>query len=63
ATTSETPAAVSPPSASQSDITIDNTRTPEPWVRAYALRFDLIRGVALPTDESLKLLHSILEDL
>lgn len=32
-------------------------------VRAYALVFDLIRGVALSTGESLKLLHTILEDL
>ncbi|MFA1539185.1 helix-turn-helix domain-containing protein [Actinomadura monticuli] len=32
-------------------------------VRAYALVFDLIRGVALPTGETLKLLHAILEDL
>ncbi|MFG2245540.1 Scr1 family TA system antitoxin-like transcriptional regulator [Spirillospora sp. NPDC048823] len=32
-------------------------------VRAYALRFDLIRGAALSTDESLKLLHTILEGL
>ncbi|WP_433325956.1 helix-turn-helix domain-containing protein [Spirillospora sp. CA-294931] len=32
-------------------------------VRAYALRFDVIRGAALPTDESLKLLHKILEAL
>lgn len=32
-------------------------------VRAYALRFDLIRGAAMSTDESLKLLHTILEDL
>ncbi|TYC11529.1 helix-turn-helix domain-containing protein [Actinomadura syzygii] len=32
-------------------------------VRAYALRFDLIRGAALSTDESLKLLEAILESL
>jgi transcriptional regulator with XRE-family HTH domain len=38
---------------------IERART----VRAYALRFDLIRGAALSTDESLKLLHTILEDL
>lgn len=32
-------------------------------VRAYALRFDLIRGAALSTGGSLKLLHTILEGL
>jgi len=30
-------------------------------VREYALRYDLIRGAAMSDDESLKLLHSILE--
>ncbi|MEV3920807.1 helix-turn-helix domain-containing protein [Actinomadura coerulea] len=32
-------------------------------VRAYTVRFDLIRGVAMPTDESLSLLRAILESL
>ncbi|MBW8483460.1 helix-turn-helix domain-containing protein [Actinomadura parmotrematis] len=32
-------------------------------VRGYALCFDLIRGAALPTDESLVLLQTILEEL
>lgn len=32
-------------------------------VRTYAVRFDLIRGVAMPTDESLELLKATLESL
>jgi transcriptional regulator with XRE-family HTH domain len=32
-------------------------------VRGYALGFDRIRGAAIPTDESLQLLHAILESL
>lgn len=32
-------------------------------VREYALRFDLIRGAAVSADESLQLLHAILESL
>ncbi|MFD0850786.1 helix-turn-helix domain-containing protein [Actinomadura adrarensis] len=32
-------------------------------VREYGLRFDLIRGVAISTDDSLDLLHTILESL
>jgi transcriptional regulator with XRE-family HTH domain len=32
-------------------------------VRAYKLRFDLIRGAALSADDSLKLLHAVLEGL
>jgi hypothetical protein len=32
-------------------------------VREYALRFDLIRGAAMSADESLTLLHAILESL
>ncbi|GAA4614147.1 helix-turn-helix transcriptional regulator [Actinoallomurus liliacearum] len=32
-------------------------------VREYALRYDLIRGAAMSADESLKLLHEVLESL
>ncbi|MCO6006296.1 helix-turn-helix transcriptional regulator [Actinoallomurus purpureus] len=32
-------------------------------IREYALRYDLIRGAAMSTDETLKLLHEVLESL
>jgi transcriptional regulator with XRE-family HTH domain len=38
---------------------VDNRAT----VHKYALRFDLIRGAAMPADESLRLLHCLLESL